>query len=92
VNSEDRSRLAHIWIETALGEHASVAAFARFVLHLLSLGTPPDLLLDAIQAMEDEVHHARLSESPGSSLMMLPGPEEWTFRVSSTKATIRVRS
>src|SRR4051812_25046287 len=43
-----------------LGEHASVAAFARFVLHLLSLGAPPELLLDAIQAMKDEVQHARL--------------------------------
>ena len=60
MNSTDRARLGRIWIETGLGEHASVAAFARFVLHLLSLGTPPDLLLDAIQAMEDEVHHARL--------------------------------
>jgi hypothetical protein len=60
VDSEDRARVARIWTDTGLGEHASVAAFARFVLHLLSLGSPPDLLLDAIQAMEDEVHHARL--------------------------------
>ncbi len=43
-----------------LDEHASVASFARFVLHLMKLGAPPDLLLEAIRAMEDEVHHARL--------------------------------
>lgn len=60
VNPDERARLARIWTETGLREHASVAAFARFVLHLISLGSPPDLLLDAIQAMEDEVHHARL--------------------------------
>jgi hypothetical protein len=60
VNSKDRARLGRIWIETGRGEHASVAAFARFVLHLMSLGSPPDLLLDAIRAMEEEVHHARL--------------------------------
>jgi len=82
VNSEDRARLGRIWIETALGEHASVAAFARFVLHLLSLGSPPDLILDAIKAMEDEVHHARLcfgiarqftDEAPGPGRMDLSG-------------------
>jgi hypothetical protein len=43
-----------------LAEHASVAAFSRFVLHLMSLGAPPDLLLDTIQAMKDEVQHARI--------------------------------
>jgi len=61
VDSEHREQLGRLWLETALGEHASVAAFARFVLHLLSLGAPPELLLDAIQAMKDEVHHARFS-------------------------------
>lgn len=61
MNAEERALLGRIWVKTALGEHASVAAFARFVLHLLSLGSPPDLVLDAIKAMEDEVHHARLS-------------------------------
>jgi len=59
VDSAHREQLGRLWLETALGEHASVAAFARFVLHLLSLGAPPELLLDAIQAMKDEVHHAR---------------------------------
>lgn len=60
MTPEERERLGRAWIETGLAEHASVAAFARFVLHLMSLGAPPDLLLEAIRAMGDEVHHARL--------------------------------
>jgi hypothetical protein len=60
MTPEQLRRLGREWIEMALGEHASVAAFARFVLDLLSLGAPSSLVLDAIHAMEDEVHHARL--------------------------------
>jgi hypothetical protein len=40
-------------------EHASIAAFARFALELLSLGAPPDLLMQAHQALADETAHAR---------------------------------
>ena len=54
MTSEERSRLGRAWNEMGLAEHASVAAFSRFVLHLMGLGAPPDLLLDAIQAMKDE--------------------------------------
>jgi hypothetical protein len=57
---EDRLRIGNAWLEAALGEHASVAAFARFVLHIMSLGAPPNLLRAAIRAMDDEVEHARL--------------------------------
>jgi hypothetical protein len=60
VTPEDRTRVGRAWLEMGLNEHASVAAFARFVLHLMSLGAPPALLLDTIRAMEDEVEHARL--------------------------------
>jgi hypothetical protein len=58
--AKDRVRVGDAWLEAGLGEHASVAAFARFVLHLLSLGAPPDLVRAAIRAMDDEVEHARL--------------------------------
>jgi hypothetical protein len=54
-----RAELARSWTEQALMEHASVAAFARFSLQLLSLGAPPDLLLRSAQAMQDELGHAR---------------------------------
>lgn len=54
-----RRRLAASWTETAHGEHASVASFARFQLHLMQLGAPSDLVADATVAMADEIRHAR---------------------------------
>jgi hypothetical protein len=47
------------WVEQALMEHASVAAFARFSLQLLALRAPPDLIARAASAMGDEIEHAR---------------------------------
>jgi hypothetical protein len=44
----------------ALMEHASVASFARFALHLLGLGAPPELLVATTAAMQDETRHAQL--------------------------------
>jgi hypothetical protein len=54
-----RSELAAAWTELGLMEHASVASFARFALHLLSLGAPPDLIEAASRAMQDETRHAQ---------------------------------
>jgi hypothetical protein len=48
------------WARRGLDEHASIAAFAKFVLELLSVGAPADLVADAVVAMRDEVDHARL--------------------------------
>jgi hypothetical protein len=47
------------WVEQALMEHASVAAFARFSLQLLALGAPADMVARSASAMSDEVEHAR---------------------------------
>jgi hypothetical protein len=47
------------WLEQALMEHASVAAFARFSLQLLALGAPAELCARAASAMQDEIAHAR---------------------------------
>lgn len=55
---EVRRALAAHWTEIALMEHASIAAFSRFVLELLSLGAPADLVRDAGRAMSDEIAHA----------------------------------
>lgn len=60
LSREDRTHIAQSWREIGIAEHASIAAFARFVLHLLSLGAPPDLVNRAIAAMADEVDHAKL--------------------------------
>ncbi|WFU25151.1 hypothetical protein QA649_02580 [Bradyrhizobium sp. CB1717] len=58
LSEADTLATIHAWTKAGLGEHASIAAFARFVLQLLGLGAPPDLVRDAIRAMADEVAHA----------------------------------
>jgi hypothetical protein len=55
-----RLQLAQAWRDDALAEHASIASFARFVLELLAVGAPPDLVRRAQKAMADEVRHAEL--------------------------------
>jgi hypothetical protein len=52
-------RLAAAWLKDALEEHASVAAFARFTLLLLSVGAPPELVVASQRASLDEIEHAR---------------------------------
>jgi hypothetical protein len=54
-----RDDLAAEWARSAQMEHASIAAFARFAMQLLSLGAPPDLLVATHAAMADETEHAR---------------------------------
>lgn len=55
-----RELFAQAWTELALMEHASIAAFARFTLQLLSLGAPPDLVERSNAAQVDETRHARV--------------------------------
>jgi hypothetical protein len=55
-----RQKLAEHWAEMGRMEHASVAAFARFTLELLSLGAPAELVVASQQALGDEIEHARL--------------------------------
>jgi hypothetical protein len=51
--------LSETWLKDALEEHASIAAFARFSLHLLAVGAPPELLVMSHRAALDEIVHAR---------------------------------
>ncbi|HEV8246211.1 MAG TPA: hypothetical protein VGP93_10605, partial [Polyangiaceae bacterium] len=51
--------LAASWLKDALEEHASVAAFARFTMLLLSVAAPPELIVASQRASLDEVWHAR---------------------------------
>jgi len=53
-----RQHLADAWKDMALMEHASIAAFARFTLQLLSLGAPAELVEGSNRAQADETHHA----------------------------------
>jgi hypothetical protein len=53
-------RLARTWLRDALEEHASIAAFARFTMHLLAAGAPPEFVARSQQASLEEIQHARM--------------------------------
>jgi hypothetical protein len=61
LSAKAREHLASAWAEIGRMEHASVAAFARFTLQLLSLGAPADLVARSGAAMADETEHAKLA-------------------------------
>jgi hypothetical protein len=60
VGAQQREALGRAWTRMATMEHASIAAFARFALQLLSVGAPASLLEETHQAMRDETHHAKM--------------------------------
>jgi hypothetical protein len=57
-SADERAQVVEHWLRVAQMEHASVAAFARFALQLLSLGAPARLLQAASAAQADEIRHA----------------------------------
>jgi hypothetical protein len=61
LDAATRRALADAYAADGLAEHASVASFARFVLHCLALGAPAAIVEGAQRAMADEIEHARLS-------------------------------
>jgi hypothetical protein len=61
LDAATRRALADVYRKDGLSEHASVASFARFVLELLALGAPAELVLEAQAALADEIAHALLS-------------------------------
>jgi len=70
-----RDELAEAWTQIGLLEHASVAAFARFTLELLSFGAPAELVKKSSQAMSDEIEHARKAFALASAYAAAPrGP------------------
>ena len=72
---EVTAHLAQQWTRVALMEHASIAAFARFTLQLMSLGAPPDLIERSTSAMADETKHAKACFALASSYALQPvGP------------------
>lgn len=62
----ERHVLAARWETIGSMEHASIAAFARFALQLLSVGAPADLLERTHAALADETRHAKLAYGLGS--------------------------
>jgi hypothetical protein len=65
----EREAAGLAWCHIGQLEHASVAAFARFALQLLSLGAPPALVEAASAAMSDETRHAQLAFGVASALL-----------------------
>lgn len=61
------------WLQDARLEHASVAAFARFSLELLSVGAPAEMVAEAHRAALDEIEHARLCFALAEA-EVAPGP------------------
>jgi hypothetical protein len=55
-----RAELSAHWARLGQMEHASIAAFARFNLQLLSLGAPGELIEACNRALADETAHTRL--------------------------------
>ena len=55
----ERAKLAAHWARLGQMEHASIAAFARFSLQLLSLGAASELIEACNRALADETAHAR---------------------------------
>jgi hypothetical protein len=60
LSEAERGEHAAHWARLGQLEHASIAAFARFSLHLLSLGAPPELVDASTRAIADETAHTRL--------------------------------
>lgn len=60
-DGELRERLVEHWTHIGLLEHASVAAFARFTLQLISVGAPAELVEASQKAALDEIRHAELA-------------------------------
>lgn len=60
LDSVTAQAIGHFWLRDAQMEHASAASFARFLLQLVSVGAPADLVRRAALAAADEVAHAEL--------------------------------
>ena len=81
------AQLAESWTRIALMEHASIAAFARFTLQLMSLGAPAALVERATAAMADEIKHAKAcfavagpTRARHSARVAWPSSTAWTIR------------
>ncbi|MCA9626299.1 MAG: ferritin-like domain-containing protein [Myxococcales bacterium] len=80
VTDDAREAAQHHYLQMAAMEHASVAAFARFTLQLMSLGAPADLLRGSHEALADELRHAKLAFAIAAHLgaPRQPGPLDVT--------------
>lgn len=64
LTHDERAALARHYETLGCMEHASVAAFVRFVLDLLGVGAPASLVGEATQALADAVHGGASRKRP----------------------------
>ncbi|MCA9689679.1 MAG: ferritin-like domain-containing protein, partial [Myxococcales bacterium] len=79
LDATTRAALASAWREDGLMEHASIAAFSRFVLQLMAVAAPAWLVEETQRALDDEIEHARLCFGLGDAYggdHQGPGPLE----------------
>ena len=77
----ERAALAAHWSRLGQLEHASIAAFARFNLQLLSLGAPAELIEACNRALADETAHTRLCFALATAYGGIPvGPSKLEVR------------
>jgi hypothetical protein len=89
LSARDRRLLADVWEKRGQMEHASVAAFARFVLELLALGAPAELVRSSQRAMSDEIDHAERAFALASAYRGRPvGPGALDIEGAMEKPTV----
>ena len=71
-SAAERKRAGDFYLNIALLEHASVAAFHHFALELMRLGAPVELLEGAHEAIKDEMRHAKQAFSLAADLLETP--------------------
>lgn len=87
LTADERLTLAAHWTQMGQMEHASIAAFARFSLQLLSLGAPPELVEACTAALADETAHTKLCFGIASAYAghaVGPGPLDITGSLAVT--------
>jgi hypothetical protein len=95
LGAADRAAIGARWLDIAKMEHASIAAFARFALELLSLGAPPSLVAAANEAIFEETAHARNAFALASAYLgrnVGPGPLDVSGALASSSPLEIVRS
>jgi hypothetical protein len=78
---DQRARVIEVWAEAGTEEHASIASFSQFMLDLMSLAAPPELIQETAKAISDEVLHAQACFGIASALQgspVGPGPVNTT--------------
>lgn len=94
LSLEQRASLTEQWTSHALLEHASIASFSRFSLHLLAVSAPAALVERSHRAAIEEIEHAKLTFAIASHFAggqrIGPGPLPLSDRVLGASDLLHV--